>query len=124
MPPAEVTVTGPGDRKQTLPVVDWPFVYHQTRTPGIYTVTAGKQTVPYAIQPAAEEFTLTPVTASEQKKIQEQVALTFENSSAVIGRAVLDPDKKRDLWWLLLVAVVLFLCVEIWMTRRMVKARS
>lgn len=70
------------------------------------------------------ESQLVALSESDRKTLEGIVPLAFENDPVQIGAVVLDPAHREELWWLLMVGVIVLLCAEIWLTRRMVRRRE
>jgi hypothetical protein len=81
--------------------------------------------VSYVVQGASEEADLTPATETQKEEVVKSVpGLKYENDGETIHKAGDKDGPKFDLWAWLLGGLILLLCVEVWMTRRMVKNRA
>jgi hypothetical protein len=69
------------------------------------------------------EYDLTPSTAEERAEVARQIPLNYETDGDKLLRTLADQAHTQELWWWFLVAVVGLLCCEVWMTRRIVRAR-
>jgi hypothetical protein len=121
-------------------LVDFPGTYHT----GVYTLRVPRRgdwlpaelgdffegtfrprhTVYYAVHsddPA--EFDLTPATAAERARVAAQVPMTYErDGDRLLGTLVRQADA-QEMWWVLMLAVIGLLCAEVWLTRRISRAR-
>jgi hypothetical protein len=69
------------------------------------------------------EFDLTPSSAMERAEVARHVPLTYETESGRLLATLADQANTQEMWWWLMAAVVLLLCSEVWLTRRIVRAR-
>jgi hypothetical protein len=84
---------------------------------------ARNKTTYYVVQPAAGESDLTPSTKEERDQVAKLVQLAYENNpDAVLGSMEM-VEERPHVWWWFLIGLLLFLCVEVWMTRRMAMQR-
>ncbi len=69
------------------------------------------------------ESDLTRCSDDDWRKVRDRLPVTWrdDDADASLGTA---EAAREELWWLLLVAVVGLLCMEVWMTRRMALARG
>jgi hypothetical protein len=127
---------GPADERPTLKlyppqggvvpltVEHWPLVYENARATGVYRLEVGTgRSIFYVVQPDPRESDLTPATEEDRKKVASHVPMRYENQRQPVGRAMVAASQTQELWWWLLVGVLVLLCGEVWLTRRMVLAR-
>jgi hypothetical protein len=69
------------------------------------------------------EFDLTPASAEERTRVAKQVPQTYETDGEALIATLVDQANTQDLWWVFMLAVVLLLCAEVWLTRRIVRGR-
>jgi hypothetical protein len=69
------------------------------------------------------EFDLTPSTAEERAEVARHVPLTYETDGDRLLVTLTDQANTQEMWWWFMAAVVLLLCAEVWLTRRIVRAR-
>ena len=101
------------------------LVCDETSETGVYRLTTpGDQTVYYVAQPDPRESDLTPCTAEERNRVSQILPMTYQDEPGPILDARNAVAHNQDWWWqLLLVGMICLLCGEVWMTRRMLKAR-
>jgi von Willebrand factor type A domain/Aerotolerance regulator N-terminal len=100
------------------------LVIEGTHETGVYRLTTPEQTtIHYVVQSDARESDLTPCSDEDRKRVAELLPLQYENDRARIAAALKTTRTKQDLWWLLLVGVIVLLCAEVVLTRWMVKDR-
>jgi hypothetical protein len=98
-------------------------VYDGARTSGIYTLLSPDDKPTYFVVPAdAAEGDLTPLNDDDREKVKTVVGLTFDDGDAVLAASGEGTDR-QDLWLYLLIGMIGLLCLEVWMTRRLVKNR-
>lgn len=111
--------------EKMVDVASWPWVYHDTGAIGSYHVQASMgPSWSYVVPPDLRESNLARCTDGDWRTIRECLPIDWQmGSTETVSRSA--PDATREeLWWLLLLAVLGVLCVEVWMTRRMVMARG
>lgn len=123
--PTAVRITRPDGQMQTQTLSAWPFTCDNTQVAGIYRLTfTTKQTIPAVVQAEADESALVYMQEEDRHKLQKLLPLQFTDDPAAIGQAVVAPEHRENLWWLLMLGVIGLLCAEIWLTRRMVRDRE
>ena len=60
-------------------------------------------------------------TAEDKKKVSDLVPMEYAEKD--VDLALKGPDQKQELWFWFLVGVVVLLCGEVWLTRRIVLNR-
>jgi hypothetical protein len=78
----------------------------------------------YVVQPDHHESDLTPASAEDRARVAALVPVQYENERRPVAAALVESSQTQDLWWWFMVGVILLLCGEVWMTRRMVKGRE
>jgi hypothetical protein len=102
---------------------------------GIWKLTTqDRQTVYYVVQPDPREADLTPFVLkknrkdekeeSDEEKVGKHVAFTYENDVDNLLLSLSQNSRRQFFWWWFLIGVVLLLCGEVWLTRRIVKSRA
>lgn len=84
---------------------------------------AKTRTTYYVVQPAAGESDLTPTTREELDQVAKLVQLEYENNPDRVLGSMEMVEERPHVWWWFLIGLLLFLCVEVWMTRRMAMHR-
>jgi hypothetical protein len=108
-----------------IQVEHWPLVYENARDTGIYRLedTQGER-VYFVVQPDPRESDLTPTTEDDRKKVSALVRMEYETQHQPVTRALVSASQTQELWGWLMAGVLLLLCAEVWMTRRMALRRS
>jgi hypothetical protein len=121
--PATVQVYPPWGKTQTLTVDHWPLVCTDTRTTGAYRLETAGRSVWYVVEPDPRESDLTPSSARERELLAKRLPILFENDWRGVAEPVAGGTAELPLGWLVMIGVMVLLCGEIWMTRRMAAAR-
>jgi hypothetical protein len=103
-------------------VTQWPLIYDDTREPGVYRLTTPSgRIVYYVVQSDPRETDdLSPCSAEERQQVTAILPVNYvENCGDILA----GPSAAREIWWWLMLAVIVFLCGEVWLTRRIVKGR-
>jgi hypothetical protein len=101
------------------------LVYADTRATGVYRLTtAAGRTVYFVAQPDPRESDLAPCSDADRERVAAFVPMTYEKDPEHLGAVEPDSGVRQELWWGLLLGVSLVLLGEVWLTRRMVQARS
>jgi hypothetical protein len=69
------------------------------------------------------EQDLTPWTAEDRSEVARLVPLSYENDGADLRTSLDAQANTLELWQWVMAAVLILLCFEVWMTRRIVRAR-
>jgi hypothetical protein len=120
--PGPVRIQPPYGDVKTADVKQWPLIHDDTREPGIYrlTVLSGK-IVYYVVQADPRETDdISPCSAEERQQVAAILPVQYVEDTADI---LAGPSAAREIWWWLMLAVIVFLCAEVWLTRRIVKGR-
>jgi len=108
------------------PMVRW----DETSLPGIYQLKETRrersgattsETIPFVVNFDRREANLTPLSAADREQSSAADRIKFYDSLDDLQRAFLADDSRTELWQLLLVLAAGLLCLEIWMTRRLVE---
>jgi hypothetical protein len=100
------------------------LVYDGARETGIYRLTTPeKSTIYYVVQADARESDLTPCTEEDRNRVSKLIPVTYQNERGKIVQAWTSTAHKEDFWRYFLIGLIALLCMEVWMTRRMVKNR-
>jgi hypothetical protein len=99
-------------------------VYEQTHETGVYRLTvAGGRTVYYVSQADPRESDLTACTDADRQRVAQYLPMTYENEVEALQAALPDTLPRQELWWWFFVGVMVLLCGEVWLTRRILKRR-
>jgi hypothetical protein len=100
-------------------------VYEGTRETGVYQLrTPDHKTVYYGVQPDPNESDLTPCGDKDREKVAKFLpTMKYENDRDKMTQALVAASERQEVWWWFLVGVVVLLCGEVWLTRRIVRNR-
>jgi hypothetical protein len=101
------------------------LVYESARQTGVYRLrTRDHRTIYYVVQPDPRESDLTPCSDRDREKVARLVpGLKYENDRQKLTTAIVAATPWQPLWDAFLVGVIVFLCAEVWLTRRIVRNR-
>jgi hypothetical protein len=92
----------------------------ETRESGVYRVGTQNNTLAYFVAHYdVAESDLTAATGEEKQKLTDLIGLRFEGKEQSPSWTQEEVGPGQELWWLFLLAVILLLCGEVWLTRRM-----
>ncbi|MFL5341832.1 MAG: VWA domain-containing protein [Gemmataceae bacterium] len=120
-----LVVQPPDGEPKAVQAKQWPFVYDDTREPGVYTLTtAAGRTHYYAVQSDARESNLALCTDEDRNKVAALVPnMTYTAEVEDVSEALTRGTATRELWLVAVGLVFPMLFGEVWMTRRMALAR-
>jgi hypothetical protein len=121
-PPAGVTVQAPDRAPELIPCTKWPLVYTDTESSGIYSMTtAGGRTTWFAVRGDPGETDPTRCSDADRDAVARLVpGLTaITTPDEIDSRQVDGVSPPRDLWWVALVAVLVFFFLELSYVRRL-----
>src|SRR5581483_6264402 len=122
--PLEVTLQPPRGKARNFTVEHWPWSYAATHDPGVYRLELpGAKIIPFVVHGDPRESDLQPCTEKELKEIMDLTGM-HEIDAGLPALANAADTAAHDLWWLAMVGVMLLLCGEIWLTRRMALAQG
>ncbi len=135
IPAAEVATLPlrvPGGAVVLAPVVRSPgparAVYRDTSEPGVYRLSlpgtpGGLAYASVVVDP--REYDLTPLAAGEAAGLARGWPLTFEpDPDRLAGRLVSPSHGQNEVWRGLVLAALAGLCLELWLTRRLVRGQA
>jgi hypothetical protein len=121
--PARCTLHGPGQTRSRT-VAAWPMVWEDVGPAGVYRLEIEQgQALPIVVHGDPRESDLTPRRAEDVKRLSELVPLRLLSGGAGVEDAEAAATS-HEVWWLFLAAAIVFLCGELWLTRRMALARG
>jgi hypothetical protein len=97
-----------------------------TQETGVYRLQAGDGvTVYYVVRPKmTEESDLTPCSDEDRAKVAQLMpGLKYMNEHEGLAEEWTIEQHRQELWWWLLLGLIVLLCGEVWLTRRIVKNR-
>jgi hypothetical protein len=106
-------------------------VYADTAETGVYRLRTGRgRTIYYVVQPDHRESDLAPLADADRERLGEYLPMTVVTERDRLLEGVFgEPptlglaNTTEELSWVFLVGVVGFLCLEVWLTRRLVQSR-
>ncbi len=100
------------------------LVYEDTRQPGVYRLlTPLLEPIYYVVPTDPRESDLTACTSEERERVGQRLGLTYEDSPEAVLGGTETAFTRQELWAYLLVGLIGLLCLEVWMTRRLVMNR-
>jgi hypothetical protein len=97
-------------------------IYENTRETGVYRLTNGEGRICYYVgQPDPRESDLTPSSEAERQQVAQLLPMTYEVDPRKLIAPQGDANTHQELWWALLLGVVIVLLSEVWLTRRIAK---
>jgi hypothetical protein len=101
------------------------LVHEGVRETGVYQLkTAEDKTIYYVVQPDPRESDLTPSNDGDREKVAKLIPeLKYEDRLESMTAALSESSQRYEFWGWFLLAVIAFLCCEVWMTRRIVRGR-
>jgi hypothetical protein len=100
------------------------LIYEGTLQAGVYRLrTPKKQTIHYVVPADGNESDLTPGDDEDRDRVAKLLGVQYADDRGTIFRGFSTGVQRQELWWILLVALLALLCLEVWMTRRMVMNR-
>lgn len=104
------------------------FHLQLTESPGIYQFASRNQKAQQAIPPEyfvvnfdRSESDVTPLSEEQREQLSIGQRMTFANDLPELRRNMFNENSRTEFWWLLIYLFLLFLAVETWMTRRMIR---
>jgi Aerotolerance regulator N-terminal/von Willebrand factor type A domain len=119
------TIQPPDSEPKPLAATDGQLVFDDTREPGVYRVVhaATAQTRYFVVQADARESDLTPASDADRQRIRKLFpTLVYTNDRREVIDGLLRSPQPTELWWLVMLAVIGLLGVEVWLTRRRAQA--
>jgi hypothetical protein len=122
--PGTLSLELPSQEVKPVQARPWPVLYEETREPGVYRLegTDGR-TVHYVVQSDPNESNLAPCDDGDREKVRKLLPVRYENDRATVLAQLAVTDQRQELWRWFLLGVILLLCGEVWLTRRIVKNR-
>ncbi|MFO0878108.1 MAG: VWA domain-containing protein [Gemmataceae bacterium] len=100
------------------------LVFEGVREPGVYRLTTPDAGVVYYVVPSdPRESDLTPCSAEERAVVAQRLGIVDETDRETILGSAESETRRQEFWWILLVGLIGLLCLEVWMTRRLVLNR-
>ncbi|WP_339910500.1 BatA domain-containing protein [Symmachiella dynata] len=129
---AEIRVTRPDGTTATPEIGGEPPLirYDDTSAPGVYELEQPRRNRSGRDSSVATRFVvnfdrgerdLTPLSVTEIEELSADGRITFVDLPDDLETQLLTDDSRTELWQLLVVLVFALLCLEIWMTRRLVQ---
>jgi hypothetical protein len=123
--PPPMVLYPPEGKPEPLTVENWPLVYKNPRETGVYRLEVDKgPSIYFVVQADHRESDVTTSSEEDRKTVSTLLPMTYQNERQPVAAALAESSATQELWWWFLIGVVLLLCGEVWMTRRMVKGRE
>jgi hypothetical protein len=102
------------------------LVHEGARETGVYRLTKpGGDVTYYVVPPDARESDLTPCSEEDRSRVASVVpGLRYENDRGAMIEEMKSENQRQDFWMYFLLGLIALLCMEVWMTRRMVMSRA
>lgn len=124
-PILRLTLRTPEIEEQTFDVKRWPWAYDNTGAIGIYRVQGPPgRAWAFVTPPDLRESDLTRCSADDWRKVRDRLPIAWQAETANDGSLATPETRREELWWVFLLAVLGLLCMEVWMTRRLVLTRG
>ena len=98
-------------------------VFKETSAPGVYRLRTAAETYSYVVESDPRESDLAPCDDKDWEAIAEYLPMTYIADRDPMNSPLAKELYSQELWWWLLLGVIGLLCLEVWMTRRIVKGR-
>lgn len=115
------TVQPPEREPKPLPANEGQLSFDDTREPGVYRLAHPPTgtTRYFVVQADAGESDLTPCSDDDRQRVARFLpTLVYSKDRAEVTNALLYSPQPTEFWWLVMLAVIALLGVEVWMTRR------
>jgi hypothetical protein len=101
------------------------LVFDGARETGVYRLTApDRGLVYYVVPPDPRESDLTPSTEEDRRKVARIVPVKYDEGEGESETEGASDLQRQEFWLYLLVGLIGLLCVEVWLTRRIVRNRG
>jgi hypothetical protein len=127
--PGVVTVQPPQGEPKRLATGQWPFVFNDTVSTGVYRLEVNGKTHYSVVAPDPRESDLTPCKDEDRERVAKVLnvgdvkRVRYENDRQKLTKELTASVQRQELWLWFLLAVIAFLCGEVWLTRRIAKNR-
>jgi hypothetical protein len=78
----------------------------------------------FVTPPDLRESDLTRCNDDDWRKVRDRLPVAWHADSPDKDSLAPETEQREELWWLFLLGVVGLLCMEVWMTRRLVRVRG
>jgi len=118
----QLVLVPPRGPAQRLAAGQSPLLDAGQTEPGVYRLEADGKTTYYAVQADPRESVLTAASADEREAVRQLLPLTYEDDPSKLTLAA--GGGQLELWSWVLCGVIVLLCAEVWLTRRITMNRS
>jgi hypothetical protein len=123
--PTTVHVYPPDGPPRPVRVGRWPLVYDRARAAGVYQIRPAEgRPAYYVARPDPGESDLTPCGKDDRARVADRFPVRYEDDVQAVAEALGGGTARQDLWWLVMIGVVVLLCGELLLTRRMAAGRE
>ncbi|MGF1578315.1 MAG: VWA domain-containing protein [Gemmataceae bacterium] len=113
-------LTPPNGKSEKVTIAEWPFRHKQTQRSGVYTLALDNQSpLHFVVGRDPQESRLNWMSAEETEALLHPFSAKTISEPEDFGQAVINNDHQEDIWWILMLGVIVLLCVEIALTRRL-----
>lgn len=122
--PGPVSIQPPSGPAKRIVATEWPLLFDETGETGVYRATTDTgKTQYFVVQPDGEESTLARCTDDDRDAVKRLLRTTRDAEEVAEVLAIgPDPEARVELWWIVLLAVLLLLVMEVRMTRKLAGA--
>jgi hypothetical protein len=118
-----ITLQTPEAPVRSIEINSLPWQFADTGAIGVYRLEVDGKRRALVVPPDLAESDLTRCSDDDWRRVRDRLPISWVTDESA-PTVVSEDGGREELWWLLLLAVMGLLCVEIWMTRRMAHARG
>lgn len=111
----------PDGPERPIEVKENQIVFEETQEPGVYQLRHPANGIVryFVVQSDIRESDLSPWTDAEREQLTKRIAeIQFENDRQAILSGILKAPQPAELWWVMMLGVIVLLAGELWLTRR------
>jgi hypothetical protein len=123
---SDVRVRLPDGQEITRTVEKWPFVFEETREPGVYTIHDRQDRPHFFVVPwDTRESQLARLRDDDEMKVKNVLPeARFLDANTELGIWELADSGNTEVWWLILLLATALIFVEVALTRRLARKRA
>lgn len=123
---SDVRVRLPDGQEITRTVEKWPFVFEETREPGVYTIHDRQDRPHFFVVPwDTRESQLARLRDDDEMKVKNVLPeARFLDANTELGIWELADSGNTEVWWLVLLLATALIFVEVALTRRLARKRA
>lgn len=125
-PGGELRLRRPDGSQTIFPIESWPFVYDDTREPGVYTVLDRRETATYFVVPSdTRESQLAPLSDDDRAKVSTWLPqVRYVADLSELSEGWTEGASSVELWWPVLLLACALVFAEVAFTRRIARRRA